>query len=133
MSGVNKVIILGRLGGDPEIKYTPGGDAIANFSVATSDTWKDKNTGEKKEKTEWHRIVAWGRTAEIADEYLKKGDLTYIEGKLQTRSWEDKEGNKRWTTEVRVITLQLLGGRKSQQHTQSGANGPTGDGDDIPF
>jgi single-strand DNA-binding protein len=111
MAGVNKVILVGNLGRDPEMKYTPDGTAIANFSIATSDEWKDKTTGEKKTKTEWHRIVAFRRLAEICGEYLKKGSQVYIEGKLQTRSWEDKEGNKRYTTEVVANQMQMLGGR----------------------
>ena len=95
MASINKVILIGRLGRDPEIRYTPNGDAVANFSIATSENWKDKNTGEKKEKTEWHRLVAFRRLAEIIGEYLTKGSQIYIEGKLQTREWDDKEGNKR--------------------------------------
>ena len=98
MASINKVILIGRLGRDPEIRYTPNGDAVANFSIATSENWKDKNTGEKKEKTEWHRLVAFRRRAEIIGEYLTKGSLIYIEGKLQTREWDDKEGVKRYTT-----------------------------------
>lgn len=109
MAGVNKVILVGRLGADPEVRYTPSGVAVANFNMATSEEWKDKNTGEKKEQTEWHRIVAWRRLGEICGEYLKKGRQVYIEGSLQTRSWEDKEGNKRYTTEVIAYKMQMLG------------------------
>ncbi len=109
MAGVNKVILVGRLGADPEVRYTPSGVAVANFSIATSEEWKDKNTGEKKEQTEWHRIVVWRRLAEICGEYLHKGSQVYIEGRLQTRSWEDKDGNKRWTTEILALTMQMLG------------------------
>ena len=109
MAGVNKVILIGRLGADPEVRYTPSGVAVANFSIATSEEWKDKNTGEKKEQTEWHKIVAWRRLGEICGEYLQKGRQVYIEGRLQTRSWEDKEGNKRWTTEILALNMQMLG------------------------
>ena len=111
MSVVNKVIIIGRLGRDPEVRYTPDGVAIANFSVATSEEWKDKNTGEKKEKTEWHRIVAYRKLAELCGEYLTKGKQVYIEGKLQTREWEDKDRNKRMTTEIVANEVQFLGTR----------------------
>jgi len=131
MAGVNKVIIVGRLGQDPKMTYTPSGVACANLSVATSETWKDKNTGEKKESTEWHRIVAWRRLAEICGEYLHKGSQVYIEGRLQTRSWEDKDGNKRWTTEILAGTLQMLDGKSSGGSQQEPpANIPD---DDIPF
>ena len=109
MAGVNKVILVGNLGRDPEIKYTPSGVAVANFSIATSDEWKDKNTGEKQERTEWHRIVAWRRLGEICGEYLRKGSQVYIEGKLQTRSWEDRDGNTRYTTEIVAQSMQMLG------------------------
>lgn len=110
MSGVNKVIIIGHLGRDPEMKYTPSGVPVANFSIATSETWKDKNTGEKQEKTEWHRIVAWNRLAEICGEYLKKGSQVYLEGKLQTRSW-DKDGETRYATEIVAQSMQMLGSK----------------------
>jgi single-strand DNA-binding protein len=109
MAGVNKVILVGRLGRDPELRYTPDGTAVANFSVATSDEWKDRNTGEKRERTEWHRIVAWRRLAEICGEYLSKGREVYIEGSLQTREWTDKEGQKRYTTEILAREMQMLG------------------------
>ena len=114
MSSVNKATILGRLGQDPDIRYTQNGDPVANLSVATSEKWKDKQTGESKEKTEWHRVNIWGRLAEIAGEYLKKGSQVYLEGKLQTRKWQDKDGNDRWTTEI-VLSgygskMVLLGG-----------------------
>ncbi|MDR1529360.1 MAG: single-stranded DNA-binding protein [Burkholderiales bacterium] len=110
MASVNKVILIGNLGRDPEMRYTTGGDAVANFSIATTDQWKDKSSGEKKESTEWHRIVLFGRTAEIAGEYLKKGRPVYIEGRLQTRKWTDKDGNDRYTTEIIGDRMQLLGG-----------------------
>lgn len=109
MAGVNKAIIVGRLGKDPEIRYTQDGQAVANFTVATSEQWRDKNTGEKRERTEWHRIVAWGRTAEICGEYLAKGKQIYIEGRIQTREWEDKDGIRRYTTEIVVSQMQMLG------------------------
>ncbi|MBW2585265.1 MAG: single-stranded DNA-binding protein, partial [Deltaproteobacteria bacterium] len=98
MAGINKVILIGNLGGDPEVRYTPSGDAVANFNIATSEEWKDKDTGEKKVRTEWHRIVAWRRLGEICGEYLSKGRQVYVEGRIQTNAWEDKEGNKRYTT-----------------------------------
>ena len=133
MSGVNKCIIIGRLGKDPELKYTQSGDAVAKFSVATSETLKDKNTGEKKEKTEWHNIEAWKKMAEICGEYLHKGSQVYIEGRLKTDIWEDKDGNKRYTTKIVAQSLQMLGGKND-----GGKQGPSSGGsdlsdDDIPF
>ena len=116
MAGVNKVILLGRLGRDPEMRYTPDGLAITNFSIATSDTWTDKMTGDKREKTEWHRIVAFRRLAEICGEYLSKGKQVYVEGKLQTREWEDKDGSKRYTTEIIADTIQFVGGRDDGEY-----------------
>ncbi|WP_163057091.1 single-stranded DNA-binding protein [Acidithiobacillus ferrooxidans] len=110
MAGVNKVIILGHLGRDVEMRYQPSGGAIANFSIATSETFKDKD-GNKQERTEWHRIVLFGRTAEIAGEYLRKGSMAYVEGRLQTRKWTDKEGQERYTTEIVGDRLQLVGSR----------------------
>ncbi|TDJ45724.1 MAG: single-stranded DNA-binding protein [Gammaproteobacteria bacterium] len=109
--GVNKVILIGNLGQDPEIKYMPSGDAVTNVSLATTESWKDKQTGEQVEKTEWHRLVFFKRLAEIAGEYLRKGSQVYIEGNLQTRKWQDKNGNDRYTTEIRVRDMQMLGGR----------------------
>ena len=109
--GVNKVILVGNLGNDPEMKYTASGVAIANISVATTDSWNDKQTGEKVTKTEWHRVVAFQRLAEIMGEYLKKGSQVYIEGKLQTRKWQDQNGQDRWSTEVVANDMQMLGGR----------------------
>ena len=102
MSGVNKVIILGNLGQDPEVKFMPSGEAVANISIATSESWKDKQTGEQKEKTEWHRVVMFGKIAEITGEYLKKGSKVYIEGALQTRKWQNQQGQDQYTTEVVV-------------------------------
>lgn len=124
--GVNKVILVGTLGQDPEVRYLPGGAAVANISMATSESWKDKTTGEKKEKTEWHRVVIFGKLAEIAGEYLKKGTQVYIEGALQTRKWTDQAGVEKYTTEVVVKpmggTMQMLGGRAH------GAGEPAGGG-----
>jgi len=122
MSGINKVILVGRLGKDPEVRYTPSGVAVANFSIATSEEWKDKDTGEKKDRTEWHRIVAWRRLGEICGEYLHKGKEVYIEGKLQTRPWEDRDGNKRYTTEVVANVMQMLGAAGKEGKVQSADN-----------
>ena len=113
MAGVNKVIVVGRLGSDPDTRYMPSGSAVTNVSVATSESWKDKESGEKQEKTEWHRVVFFNRLAEIASEYLKKGSQIYVEGRLQTRKWEDKEGKERWTTEIVANQMQMLGERMS--------------------
>ncbi len=112
--GINKVIVVGNLGADPDSRSMPSGNAVTNISVATSESWNDKETGEKQEKTEWHRVVFFGRLAEIASDYLKKGSQVYVEGKLQTRKWEDKEGNERWTTEIVANQMQMLGERMSQ-------------------
>ena len=143
MSGINKVILIGRLGQDPEVRYTPDGTAVANFSIATSEEWKDKNSGEKRERTEWHRIVAWRKLGEICGEYLSKGRQVYIEGRIQTRSWEDKDGKKNYTTEVIVFTINFLekwgndrqGGAPAQQqkpqYQAPQSQGPSDD--DIPF
>lgn len=141
MRGVNKVILIGNLGRDPEVRYTPSGVAVANFSIATSEEWKDKGTGEKQERTEWHKIVAWRRLAEICGEYLYKGSQVYIEGKLQTRKWQDRDGNDRWTTEVYVISMQMLGksnrtNREEPGYPVSNYKEPvpeTVPEDDIPF
>jgi len=119
MAGINKAIVVGRLGRDPEVRYTPDGTAVANFSVATSQEWRDKNTGEKKELTEWHRIVAFRRLAEICGEYLSKGRQVYVEGRLQTRSWE-KDGVTRYTTEIVANDVQFLGGRDSRDDRSGG-------------
>ena len=149
MSGINKVILIGRLGSDPEVRYTPSGVAVANFSVATSEEWKDKDSGEKKERTEWHRIVAWRRLGEICGEYLSKGRQVYVEGRLQTRSWDDRDGNKKYTTEIVASDIQFLGSRDSSSGGKpsgggsggggsggggfQGAPGPGPEDDDIPF
>jgi single-strand DNA-binding protein len=111
MASINKVILVGNLGRDPETRYLPSGEAVTNISVATTSSWKDKTSGEKKEETEWHRVSAFGRLAEIMGEYLKKGSQVYIEGQLRTRKWQDKEGKDRYTTEIRADTMQMLGSR----------------------
>jgi single-strand DNA-binding protein len=111
MASVNKVILVGNLGADPETKYLPSGDAVANIRLATTDRWKDKASGEMKEATEWHRIAFFGRLAEIAGEYLKKGSQVYIEGRIRTRKWQDKEGQDRYSTEIVADTMQMLGSR----------------------
>ncbi len=117
--GINKVILVGNLGQDPEIRYTPGGLAIANITVATSDSWKDKQSGEQQERTEWHRVVFFNRLAEIVGEYLKKGSQVYIEGRLQTRKWQDQSGQDRYSTEIVANEMQMLGSR-----SQGGAAAP---------
>ena len=140
--GINKVIVLGNLGSDPDARYMPNGNAVTNISVATTNSWKDKESGERQEETEWHRVVFFGRLAEIASEYLKKGSQVYVEGRLQTRKWEDKEGNDRWTTEIVANDMQMLGERISSSpnsdslraQKQSGSEFATDDfDDDIPF
>ena len=144
MAGVNKVILIGNLGKDPELRYAPSGMAIANFNIATTETWKDKN-GAKQDKTEWHKIVAFNKLAEICGEYLNKGKQVYIEGRIQTRAWEDKDGNKRYTTEIVAQTMQMLGpaGEKGAASASGGAGAseeqppamenPPAELDDIPF
>jgi len=138
MASVNKVILVGHLGRDPESRYLPSGDAVTNFSIATSEQWKDKNTGEKKEATEWHRISAFGKLAEICGEYLKKGSQVYIEGKLQTRKWTDKDGVEKYSTEIKAEQMRMLGG-KQQSEPAAPAPQKQGDGgiidmdDDIPL
>ena len=112
MASVNKVIIVGNLGKDPEVRYTPNGDSVTNVTIATTDTWKDKGTGEKKEATEWHRVVFFGKLAEIAGQYLKKGRQVYVEGALRTRKWTDKEGQERYTTEIVANEMKMLGSRE---------------------
>ena len=109
--GINKVIVVGNLGGDPETRYMPSGSAVTNMTVATNESWKDKQTGEQKERTEWHKVAMFGRLAEIAAEYLRKGSQVYIEGKLRTRKWQDKDGQDRYTTEIIADEMQMLGGR----------------------
>ena len=115
--GINKVILVGHLGQDPEVRYMPNGNAVANFNIATSESWKDKQTGETRDRTEWHRVVVFGKLAEIAGEYIKKGTQVYLEGQLQTRKWQDQSGQDRYTTEVVINplggTLQILGSREN--------------------
>ncbi len=143
MSGVNKVILVGNLGADPTMRHTPSGSAVVNFNVATSETFKNKN-GEKETRTEWHRVVAWARLAEICNEYLKKGKQVYIEGRLQTRSWEDQSGTKKYSTEVVANNMVMLGRAgdtpmdvPSQdvpaEQTVAEGSASTGEEDDLPF
>jgi len=149
MRGINKVILVGRLGRNVELRYMPNGGAVANLAIATSESWKDKNTGEQQEKTEWHRVILFRRLAEIAGEYLKKGSKVYIEGKLQTRKWQDNQGQDRYTTEIVGGELQMLDSRTgvpAQNNNQSQASQPVNQShsepdmmpagdfdDDIPF
>ncbi len=148
MAGINKVILVGNLGKDPEVRYLEGGTAVANFSIATSETFKDRNSGERKTNTEWHNVVLWRGLAEIAEKYLKKGMQVYIEGKLRTRQWQDKDGNNRYTTEIVGDNLQMLGRKdennamsdttNSKQSPQPTTNTPpiensTNEVDDLPF
>ena len=145
--GINKVILVGNLGADPETRYMPSGSAVTNLSLATSETWKDKQTGEQKERTEWHKVAMFNRLAEIAAEYLRKGSQVYIEGKLRTRKWQDRDGNDRYTTEVIADEMQMLGGRGGGGGMSGGQSGgdpgpgsapprqssPDDFDDDIPF
>lgn len=139
--GVNKVILVGHLGADPETRYMPSGGAVTNVRLATSEGWKDKTSGEQQERTEWHNVAFFGRLAEIAGEYLRKGSQVYVEGRLRTRKWQDREGHDRYTTEIIANDMQMLGGRpgagapaKSMPSEQV-ANGPPAEDfdDDIPF
>jgi len=122
MASVNKVMLLGNLGRDPEVRTFPNGDSVCNFSIATSTSWKDKASGEKKEKTEWHNIVMYRKLAEIAGEYLKKGSSVFVEGSLQTRKWQTKEGQDRYTTEIAADTMQMLGGRDNRNSEPSSSD-----------
>ena len=145
--GINKVILVGNLGADPETRYMPSGSAVTNLSVATSESWKDKQSGEQKDRTEWHKVAMFNRLAEIAAEYLRKGSQVYIEGKLRTRKWQDRDGNDRWTTEIIADEMQMLGSRGGGGGTapmSSGSGpgssssppaqpGPDDFDDDIPF
>ena len=151
MASVNKVILVGNLGADPETRYTASGDAVCNIRLATTDSWKDKSTGEKREVTEWHRIVFYKKLAEIAGQYLRKGSAVYIEGRIKTRKWQDKDGQDRYTTEIEANEMQMLGGRgdSGQGNQDSGKPAPRNHGggssnpkpsqsfddlgDDIPF
>ena len=130
MASINKVIIIGNLGRDPEVRYTPSGAAVCNVSVATTRNWKDKNSGDKVEETEWHRVVFYDRLAEIAGEYLKKGRPVYVEGRLKTRKWQDKDGKDNYTTEIVAEQMQLLGGREGGGGG-GGYGGGQGGGDDY--
>lgn len=150
-ASVNKVILIGNLGRDPEVKYMPSGDAAVNLAIATTDSWKDKNTGEKKEATEWHRVAAFGKLAEICGQYLKKGSQVYIEGALRTRKYTDKDGVEKYATEIRADEMRMLGGRPAeggaapaQQQRQAPAAqpqrqqaqqrpAPSYQDDDVPF
>ncbi|SRR6056297_251735 len=150
MSSLNKAMVIGRLGADPEVRYTQSNTAVATLSVATTERYKDRN-GEQQENTEWHRIVAWGRLAEICQEYLKKGSLAYFEGPIQTRQWEDKDGQKRYTTEIKALNMQMLdsrgdmgsGGGAPANRNSGSQNEPVGSSvdldsfddmdDDLPF
>jgi len=123
MASINKVILIGNLGRDPEVRYTPSGSAVCNVSIATTRTWKNKESGEKQEETEWHRVVFFDRLAEIAGEYLKKGRSVYVEGRLRTRKWQDKEGKDNYTTEIFALEMQMLGSRE-------GMGGAAASGDD---
>lgn len=127
MASLNTATIIGNLGRDPEVRFTPGGQAVCNFTVATTDKWEDKS-GQKQERTEWHRIVAWGKTAELCGEYLKKGRQVCVVGRLQTREWEDKEGGKRTTTEIVASNVQFLGGKQD-----GGASGSRPAEEDVGF
>ena len=150
MAGINKVILVGNLGKDPEVRYLEGGTAVANFTLATSESFKDRNTGERKTNTEWHNVVLWRGLAEIAEKYLKKGMPVYVEGKLRTRQWQDKDGNNRYTTEIVGDNLQMLGKKEDSNSYDSGPSStnaqpigssnpspeiqtPSDEVDDLPF
>lgn len=144
MASVNKVILVGNLGADPETRFMPNGDAVANIRLATTESWKDKASGEKKEITEWHRVVFYRKLAEIVWQYVKKGHSLYVEGRIRTRKWTDKEGQERYTTEIEANEMQMLGGRQSsesapsekpqQRNAQGAPKASIGDmDDDIPF
>ena len=128
MASVNKVILVGNLGADPETRYTASGDAVCNIRLATTDSWKDKNSGEKREMTEWHRVVFYRKLAEVAGQYLKKGSQVYIEGRIKTRKWQDKDGQDRYTTEIEATEMQMLGGRPAGGDSQAGYAGQGQDG-----
>ena len=131
-NGINKAILIGNLGKDPEVRYMPNGDAVANFTIATSESWKDKNTGEKQEKTEWHRCVAFRKTAEIISKYVTKGSKIYVEGKIQTRKWQGQDGQDKYTTEIVVRDLQMLGSKAEAKPMDAPAQGFEPDSA-IPF
>jgi single-strand DNA-binding protein len=129
MAGVNKAILVGNLGRDPELRHTPNGQAVVNFTLATSENWTDKS-GERQERTEWHRIVVWGKTAEMCNQYLSKGRTVYVEGRIQTREWEDKEGAKRYTTEINASTVNFIGPRTGGGEGGGGGGSGSGSGGD---
>ncbi len=144
--GINKVILIGNLGADPETRHTAGGNAVTNLSLATTDSWRDRQSGDTQEKTEWHRVVMFSKLAEIAGEYLRKGSKVYIEGRLQTRKWQDRDGNDRWTTEIVANDMQMLDSRGGSEPLEDrggqydrgpASSAPSGGGgsleDDIPF
>ena len=142
MNGINKVILLGTLGADPEIRHTQGGVTVANLSVATTEKWRDKTSGEQKEATEWHRVVFFGRIADVCGEYLKKGSQIYVEGKNQTRKWQDKNGNDRYSTEIQGRDMQMISSRQKEEVASSSSRSPAASGgaheqpeldDEIPF
>jgi len=140
MASVNKVILVGNLGADPETRYMPNGDAVTNIRLATTESWKDKASGEKKEITEWHRVVFYRKLGEIAGQYLRKGSSVYIEGRIRTRKWQDKEGQERYTTEIEASEMQMLGGKsdRPQETPQRNSQPPKGNAfedmsDDVPF
>jgi single-strand DNA-binding protein len=143
--GINKVILVGHLGADPETRYMPSGSAVTNMRLATSEAWRDKTSGEQQERTEWHNVAMFGRLAEIAAEYLRKGSQVYVEGRLRTRKWQDRDGHDRWTTEIVANEMQMLGGRAGGSGPSTTASGPSSSSssempapppeldDDIPF
>ena len=143
--GINKALLIGNLGADPEVRYTAGGSAVANVRLATAESWRDKDSGEQQERTEWHRVVFFGRLAEIVGEYLRKGSQVYVEGRIQTRKWQDRDGNDRYSTEIVANEMQMLGGRSSAgddpRPADAPATAPAGPDeppmedfdDDIPF
>src|SRR5690606_37079644 len=147
MASVNKVILVGHLGADPEVRFTPSGQAVANFRMATSETWTDRASGQRQERTEWHRIVVWGKLGELCGEYLRKGRQCYVEGRLQTREWQDRDGQKRYTTEIVANQVVFLGGRgdgamsshgpsesaPSDPYRDEGLGGFDDGDDEIPF
>ena len=142
MASLNKVQLIGHLGSNPEMRYMPNGDAVANIRIATTESWKDKASGEKKEVTEWHRVVFYRKLAEIVGQYLKKGSAVYVEGRIRTRKWQDKEGQERYTTEIEASEMQMLGGRQSSSSEEGNDHSrerstPTENDDstfsDIPF
>lgn len=126
--GINKVILVGNLGADPEVRYTAGGSAVANVRLATAESWRDRESGEQQERTEWHRVVFFGRLAEIVEQYLRKGSQIYVEGRLQTRKWADRDGNEKYTTEIVASDMQMLGGRSGGGGGESGGGGSSGGG-----